>query len=273
MTAVLTLEQVSVGFTKELILQDISLEINPGDIVGLIGPNGAGKSTLMRTIGGTIKRTSGRIQLNGTDLSRLSVRDLARHIAVVPQRAHLPEAFTVLEVVMAGRTPYLPLLGGERKSDYEVVYTAMERTATLGLAERRVGEISGGEQQRVLIARALAQEPRILLLDEATAHLDLRYQIATLDLIRELSQTGLIVIAVLHDMNLAALYANRLALLHQGRLLAYGSPNEVLTTAWLQCAFQVQVVVQKHPLYDIPMVALAPTPIQAEAIIEEPGRS
>lgn len=261
----LSIEHLTAAYGPRVVLDDVSLEMHPGEIVGLVGPNGAGKSSLLRVIGGTLAAARGTVLLEGVDLSRLSPALRARRVAVVPQSSHLPEAFTAGEVVLMGRTPYLPLFGGERPHDYEVVRGALERTATDSLAERRMGELSGGELQRVLVARALAQitdgdapeqEPRVLLLDEATAHLDLRHQTAIWGLVRGLARSGLIVVAALHDLNLAAQYADRLALLSSGHLLVCDRPAQVLTPAWLRRAYDVTAVVSSHPLYNTPLVAL-----------------
>lgn len=261
----LSIEHLTAAYGPRVVLEDVSLEMHPGEIVGLVGPNGAGKSSLLRVIGGTLAAARGTVLLEGVDLSRLSPALRARRVAVVPQSSHLPEAFTAGEVVLMGRTPYLPLFGGERPHDYEVVRGALERTATDSLAERRMGELSGGELQRVLVARALAQitdgdapeqEPRVLLLDEATAHLDLRHQTAIWGLVRELARSGLIVVAALHDLNLAAQYADRLALLSSGHLLVCDRPAQVLTPAWLRRAYDVTAIVSSHPLYNTPLVAL-----------------
>ena len=279
----LTIEHLSAMYGAHAALTGVSFEARPGEIVGVIGPNSAGKSSLLRVISGTLAPAQGRVLLNGIDLARASAAARARQVAVVPQSSHLPDAFTVGEVVLMGRTPHLPLLGVEGPHDYEVVRAALERTATSSLAERRIGELSGGEQQRVLIARALAQiaavdrpadaatasapfpaqragpdgGPRVLLLDEATAHLDLKHQSAIWELVRRLAHEGLIVIAALHDLNIAALYADRLALLSGGCLLTYGPPAQVLTPEWLRRAYDVTAAVVAHPLYGTPLVALA----------------
>ncbi len=252
----LTIENISAAYNGRAVLRDVSLSARAGEIVGVIGPNGAGKSSLLRVISGTLAPVSGTVRLGNVDLARLNAAARARKIAVVPQSARLPEAFTAGEIVLMGRTPHLPLLGAERARDYQIVHAAMARTATLSFAERRVGELSGGEQQRVLIARALAQEPQVLLLDEATAHLDLKHQMAIWELMHQLALSGLIVIAALHDLNLAAQYADRLALLREGELLVCAEPAAVLTSEWLRRAYDVSAIVSAHPLYRTPLVAL-----------------
>ncbi len=252
----LTIEHLSAAYDRSVVLRDISLVAQAGQVLGLIGPNGAGKSTLLRAISGTLAPMEGSIRLGAIDLVRLPAAERARLAAVVPQGANLPEGFSVAEVVLMGRGPHLPRFGGESARDREIARQAMLRTATWALAERWIGELSGGERQRVLIARALAQEPRLLLLDEATAHLDLKHQTATLDMARRLARSGLTVIAALHDLNLAALYADRLALLHEGTLLICDTPECVLTPGWLRQAYDVEALVDHHPLYGTPLVAL-----------------
>ncbi len=252
----LTIEHLSVAYDHTVVLRDVSLTGIAGQVLGLIGPNGAGKSTLLRAISGTLAPAAGSIQLGEIDLVRLLAAERARLVAVVPQGANLPEGFSVAEVVLMGRAPHLPRFSGESTHDHEIARHAMQQTATWALAERWIGELSGGERQRVLIARALAQEPRLLLLDEATAQLDLKHQTATLDMARRLARSGLTVIAALHDLNLAALYADRLALLHEGRLLLCDTPACVLTPDWLRQAYDVEAVVARHPLYGTPLVAL-----------------
>jgi ABC-type cobalamin/Fe3+-siderophores transport system ATPase subunit len=256
MTTHLAIKHLTVTYQQRVALRDMSLEARGGEILVLIGPNGAGKSTLLRSIAGTLAPSVGRISLDGVDMAGLRPVERARLVAMVPQAARLPEAFTAGEVVLIGRNPHLPRFGGERSSDYQAAQQAMLRTDTWQLAERRVGELSGGEQQRVLIARALAQEPQLLLLDEATAHLDLRHQLATLRLARKLARSGLLVVAALHDLNLAAQHADRLALLDSGELLACGVPAEVLTPELLRQVYGVSALVSAHPLTGAPFVAV-----------------
>jgi iron complex transport system ATP-binding protein len=255
-TTDLIIENLSAAYDRMVVLRDVSLTATAGQVLGLIGPNGAGKSTLLRAISGTLAPTEGSIRLGNTDLARLPAAERARLVAVVPQGANLPEGFRVAEVVLMGRAPHLPRFGGESAHDREIARQAMEQTATWALAERWIGQLSGGERQRVLIARALAQEPRLLLLDEATAQLDLKHQTTTLDTARRLARSGLTVIAALHDLNLAALYADRLALLHEGALLICDIPERVLTPGWLRQAYDVEAVIGRHPLYGTPQVAL-----------------
>lgn len=252
----LEIQHLSASYDKRVVLRNISLVAQAGQIVGLVGPNGAGKSSLLRAISGTLAPTLGKILLDGEDLLALDAAARARKVAVVPQSTHVPEAFGAGEVVLMGRTPHLPLFGAERARDFEIAQQAMTRTDSDWYAERLMGELSGGEQQRVVIARALAQEPCVLLLDEATAHLDLKHQTAIWNLVRDLARSGLIVIAALHDLNLAGQYADRLALLCKGELLLCDTPARVLTREWLQCAYDISVVVSEHPLYHTPIVSL-----------------
>jgi iron complex transport system ATP-binding protein len=251
----LTLSRLSVYYHQRPALTEIDLQVQAGEVLALVGPNGAGKSTLIRAISGVLPARAGSIQLDAVDILKWRPADRARRIAVVPQAVQLPEAFTVAEIVMMGRTPHLPLWGGESQRDCAVAWDAMRRTGVDDLAERRVDEISGGERQRVVIARALTQEPRVLLLDEATAHLDLKHQVAILELVRALArEQGLAVLATLHDLNQAALYADRVALLAHGEVRALGRPAEVLTAAHLSAVYGLPVTILPHPTHGTPLV-------------------
>jgi iron complex transport system ATP-binding protein len=251
----LALSNVSAGYGDHLVLRGIDLEVRAGEIVAVVGPNGAGKSTLIRAISGTLAILSGSIRLDGHDLPGLRPAERARLVAVVPQAASLPEAFTVSEIVLMGRTPHLPLWGKESRRDCQIAWEAIQRTALEEIAERRAGELSGGERQRVVVARALAQEPRVLLMDEATAHLDLKHQVSTLDLIRALARdSGLTVLASLHDLNQVPLFADRVALLAEGRVRVAGPPAAVLTSAHLSEVYGLPVEVITDPKSGTPLV-------------------
>ncbi len=254
----LAISHLSAAYGSRLALRDITLCARGGEVLGVIGANGAGKSSLLRVISGTLAARNGSVRLDAIDLLKIGTRERAQIIAVAPQGAHLPEAFSVMEVVLLGRTPHLSLLARESKRDERVARWAMTQTDTLALAERRIGELSGGEQQRVLVARALAQEPRVLLLDEATAQLDLKHQAEVLRVARRMArECGTIVIAALHDLNLAALYADQLALLHDGELIAHGAVADVLTSSLLERAYETPIIVAQHPIHHTPLVALS----------------
>jgi len=241
--------------SRPLALDGVSLSVQPGEILVVIGPNGAGKSTLIRAVSGALPSLSGTVRVAGQDLSQMSASQRARHMATVPQARNLPAAFTVYQSVLLGRTPYLSWLGQTSSRDQRVAHRALEQTLTLELADRRVGELSGGEQQRVLLARALAQDTPVLLLDEPTTHLDLQHQSSLLNLLRQLTnQKKLAVLMVLHDLNLASLYADRVALLVGGRLKTSGTPQEVLTEEDLSSVYNVPVHVVPHPDYGSPLV-------------------
>ena len=251
----LSINDVSIRYEARTVLRHISLDVNAGEVLALIGPNGVGKSTLIRTCSGTLKPIGGRVTIDGQDVHRLRVEDRAKLIAVVPQAVRLPEMFTVFETVLMGRTPYLGWLGRESEQDRSAVQAALERTATLELADRPIGELSGGEQQRMLIARALAQAARILLLDEPTAHLDLKHQASVLGLICDLAHVeNYAVLIALHDLNLAAQYADRVALLSNSTLAAIGAPEEVLTEENLSPAYGLRITVYEHPAHGAPLI-------------------
>ncbi len=237
------------------VLRDVNLSAAAGEVVALIGPNGAGKSTLIRGASGLLKPAAGRVTLDGRPLHGLSPRIRARLVAVVPQAAQFPEAFTVEDTVLLGRTAYLGWVGRESDADRRIARAAMERAAVAPLADRRLGEISGGELQLALIARALAQEAPVLLLDEPTAQLDLRHETRILGMVRDLAHRDRrAVIIALHDLNLAARFADRIGLLGGGRLQALGAPAEVLTAETLSAAYGIPVQVVPHPVLGTPWI-------------------
>ena len=238
----LKVESLRVVYGDRLVLSDISLQVQAGTILGVIGPNGAGKTTMIRSLSGVLSPVSGRISVAGDDLAALSTAERARRVAVVPQARNLPPAFTGWELVLLGRTPHLNWLGNVSRKDEECVRQALERASALDLANRRVGELSGGEQQRLLLARALAQEAPLLLLDEPTTHLDLKYQIGLLEQVRSLaSQENLAVVIALHDLNLVSRYSDQVALLVNGEMRALGSPAEVLQPDLLGQVYQLNL--------------------------------
>ena len=250
----LKIESLSVAYSARRILHDVSLEVQSGVVLALIGPNGAGKSTLIRAASGVVHYT-GQVRSNGDDFAVLTPMQRARYIATVPQAVSLPPAFTAWETVLLGRTPYLGFLGQPSKIDEDIARQSLSRVSALQFADRRVGELSGGEQQRVLLARALCQSTPILLLDEPTAHLDLQYQVGLLELVTELAhKDNLAVLIALHDLNLAAHYADRIALMVAGNIKAIGKPKEVLLSELIAEAYCLPVQVVKHPFLDVPLV-------------------
>ncbi len=246
---VLSCEQVSFAYGPVEVLSAISCEVAAGEIVGLIGPNGSGKSTLMRLMSGVRVPRVGQLAYDGRDLRTYRREELARAIAVVPQETAIELPFSVLEVVLMGRSPYLGKFGFEGAHDLAVAQRVMEQTGVADLATREVHALSGGERQRVILARALAQEPRVLLLDEPTAFLDIKHQVAVYDLMKQLSrEQGLAVVAILHDLNLAALYCDRLLLLKAGRTFCQGTPEEVLTYINIKAVYETEVYIDLNDL-------------------------
>ena len=254
MQYMLKIESLSVSYGPREILHNISLDVQSGEVLALIGPNGAGKSTLIRAASGVIPYL-GHVRTNGDDFAALSPMQRARYIATVPQAVSMPPAYTVWETVLFGRTPYLGFIGQPSQKDEEIARQSLQRVSALPFADRRVGELSGGEQQRILLARALCQSTPILLLDEPTAHLDLQYQVSLLALVSELAhRDNLAVLIALHDLNLAAHYADRIALMVAGNIRALGKPGDVLHPELIAEAYCLPVQVVQHPFLDIPLV-------------------
>ncbi|MBN1314694.1 MAG: heme ABC transporter ATP-binding protein [Anaerolineales bacterium] len=253
--AQLSTEHLTFSFNGTPVLNNVDLELKQGKMLGIIGPNGAGKSTLVRLLSRMFQPTLGNVRLNGYDLSLWRRSDLARVIAIVPQDPELPPTFTAWEMVLLGRTPFLGTLGRVREIDHQISRKAMEETRTWHLANRLICQLSGGEQQRVVIARALAQQPRVFLLDEPTAHLDINHQVETLSFIsRMVRERDLAALSIFHDLNLAAQYCDELVLLKEGQIVAKGTPGNVLTPHLIQKAYGANVGVLPHPTNGLPVV-------------------
>jgi iron complex transport system ATP-binding protein len=218
-----------------------------GEVLVLAGPNGSGKTTLLRVASRVLPPTAGCVRLRGRPVEELSRRELAREVAVVPQDVQVAFPFRASEVVLMGRSPHLGAFGYESRDDVARAREAMERVGIEELADRSIVELSGGERQLVLIARALAQDPKVLLLDEPTAHLDLRHRIRVLALVRQFAAAGGSALVVSHDLSLAARTCDRIGLLAEGRLLATGSPHDVLTRENLKRAFDIEAEIVTAP--------------------------
>jgi iron complex transport system ATP-binding protein len=259
MTAAIAAEGLRHDYGRGPVLDGVSLAVGAGEIVGVIGPNGSGKTTLVRLLAGVLRPQAGHVTLGGTRLDALARRDVARLLAVVPQDSALEFPFTALEVVLMGRAPHLPPLAFPRARDLAIARAAMARLEVGAVEDRALLQLSGGERQRVLLARALTQEPRVLILDEPTTHLDLRHQTGIYDTVRGLARDGgVAVLSVLHDLNLAALYCDRLVLLAGGRVIAAGAPAEVLAGALLAEAYGVPVHVGTNAVTGTPIVLPLP---------------
>lgn len=240
----LEVESITFAYEREPLLYDVSMRVQKGEMVGLLGPNGSGKTTLLRLLSGVLVPQQGTIYLEGRNLRQWGRRSIAQRIALVPQELHMPFAFTVEEMVHLGRTPFVrPLLGSNTRRDDEMVADAMHITGVDTLVGRIFNHLSGGERQRVMIAMALAQEPSLLLLDEPTSHLDIKYQIETLELAQRLNrQYNVTIIAAMHDLNLASRYFPRLLLFQRG-VVADGGPAEVLEPGLLRRVYAIGVQV------------------------------
>ncbi len=240
------------------LLKDISFKVNSSELVGIIGPNGSGKTTLIRAITKLVRPKEGKIIYQGKDITKLSFKKLAKDIAVVSQDAYFPEMIKVKDFVLLGRIPHFKKFQFlETNKDLEIAEGVMKLTGVLEIKDRFLKETSGGERQLVLIAKALAQEPKLLLLDEPTVHLDITHKIKILDLIRRLNKKyGLTVLVVLHDLNLASQYCDRLILLKEGKIYKIGIPSEVLTYQIIEEVYQTVVIVKENPLNFRPYVFL-----------------
>jgi iron complex transport system ATP-binding protein len=252
------LEQVSKTFDHNPVLDGISFSVKPGEFVGLIGPNGSGKSTLLRLLSGVDKQTAGCIRLRGRDVHAYARKELAAWLAVLEQDALPPVGFSVREVIEMGRFPFQNWLGHEQGTSSESLIDAIiNRLHLAELANRPVHTVSGGQRQRVALGRVMAQEPQLLLLDEPTTYLDIAYQIQLMDYVRGWQmECEMTVVAVLHDLNLAAQYCTRLIVLHEGKLVADGTPSEIMTNELIARVYGTEPIVLPHPVSGVPQILL-----------------
>ena len=246
------------GYGKQEVLKDLNLHLKPGELAGILGPNGSGKSTLLLALAGVVPYGSGSISVRREEISGTTARFRARLMASVPQRTELSFPFKCLSVVLMGRYPFFSRFGGYSRQDMDRALDAMEQTDTIHLAQRMITEISGGEAQRVIIARALAQETEILLLDEATANLDVAKKIQIFDLLRRKNAKGATILCAMHDLNLAALYCKRLIFLKEGKIVLDGPTDETFNDENLSRIYETDVRVSQHPVTQSPQAHFVP---------------
>jgi iron complex transport system ATP-binding protein len=261
----LNLQGVECRYGSTKILSGVTLEVKPGDFVGILGPNGSGKTTLLKSISRVLKPHVGAILIDKDDIYSIKPVDVAKKMAVVPQDSSVGFNFSVMDVVLMGRNPHLGRFQMESPKDVEIAKKAMQLTNTWHLVDRQINELSGGERQRVIIARALAQEPQILLLDEPISHLDIINQLELMDLVKGLcDKKQLAVLAVIHDLNMAARYCTSIMMLKEGTVYAFGEVDKVLTTENIRNVFDVDAIVRKNAatnsLYVIPLSPKKPSP-------------
>lgn len=240
-------KQLTYSINGRTIIDNLSMKLQSGSFLGIIGPNGSGKSTLLRMLCGLLKPVQGSLTLEGKPFKAYSTKERAQMIGYVPQDCSLDADFTIEQIVAMGRHPYSRLLGGLTSSDAQQVERAMEQCGVDHLRDRYIHACSGGQRQLAFIAKALAQEPQILLLDEPISALDIRHQLRTLALLRQLADEGYAVVASLHDLSLASRYCDRLLLLHDGRIEAFGEPEEVLSADALYDVYGVHAVIRHEP--------------------------
>jgi iron complex transport system ATP-binding protein len=255
---ILTLKGVDFSYNSgRKTLSNINFSLLKGELLGIIGPNGSGKTTLLKIISGILKPNKGEIFFLSQNLNNLSIEKIAKFISVVPQDTWVTFNFKAKEVVFMGRMPFISRIKGETLKDYQISREAIKKTHSLSLSENNIQEISGGERQRVFMAKALAQTPQLLLLDEFTSHLDLKYKYEMLNLLKKsLNEENLSIISIFHDLNLASISSDRLILLNEGKIEKIGTPQEVLNEENLQRVYKVKPVLINHPNLQVPQVIM-----------------
>ncbi len=257
MEPILSLEGVGFGYGRHTVLADVDLQVPRGEVLGILGPNGSGKSTLLNLMDGILAPNTGQVRIEGVPIASISRNLIAKRIAMVSQEQHFRFDFSVLQVALMGRYPHLGRLQFEGTQDMEVVRDALQATACLGFAERSIHELSGGERQRVLIARALAQEPQVILMDEPTSFLDLKFKREIFRLIHRLStEKNLGVVLVSHDIDLVARHCNKVVLLKDGSIHQMGDPRDVITAQNVEAVFDCPVQVDRNPATGRPRVSI-----------------
>ncbi|MFH0826316.1 MAG: ABC transporter ATP-binding protein [Candidatus Omnitrophota bacterium] len=257
MPDIIEVKNITSGYQNRPILKGIDFSIREGEFFGIIGPNGSGKSTLLKTLSRCLKPYQGSVHYKQKDIHGIPAQELAKEFAFVAQDTAFNFSFTVWEIVQMGRIPYIGRMRAETPHDLEITKESMRTTDTLALADRFIGALSSGERQMVLIAKALAQQPKVLFLDEPTSHLDIGHQVQIMSLIKELNQKhNITVIVVLHDLNLASEYCDRLLLLNEGRAYKLGEPEEILTFQNIEEVYKTLVIVNRNPITKNPHILL-----------------
>ncbi|CEN76105.1 ABC transporter [[Clostridium] sordellii] len=235
-------KDLKVLLNKNEILKGIDIELGNKEFIGVIGPNGSGKSTLLKCLYRNLSPSSGSIYIDKVEIEKISTRESAKKIGILAQHNHHSFDFTVLDMVLMGRSPYKKLMDRDTKEDYDIVYEAIDKVNIRHLSNRSFNSLSGGEQQRVILARALAQKTKCLILDEPTNHLDIKYQLQLMEIVKDL---GIEVIAAIHDLNIAAMYCDKIYVLKNGEIVAYGTPKDVLTKELIKEVYDVDAKVIK----------------------------
>lgn len=248
-------ENIKVKISSTDILKDINIDVDNKEFVGIIGPNGSGKSTLLKCIYRTLKPSSGIIKLDDIDLSKLSIKETSKKLAVLSQHNNYNFDFSVKDILLMGRSPHKKFLDRDTKEDYDIIYDSLNKVGMLDFIDRSFLTLSGGEQQRIILARALAQQTDCLILDEPTNHLDIKYQLQLMSIVKNLNVE---VIAAIHDLNIAAMYCDKIYVLKEGNIVAYGTPKEVLTSKLIKDVYGVDSIVINNPATNLLNICYTP---------------